>query len=341
METVHEVLKALAGRYAFGEVSALIDDGAGGGELTTHAAAEIQQLCAFGQRLLDLDAEDFGYSDAAEDGNVEADLADGVRGDAVPFELRARAVACRMPQAARERQRGALGSLRPAYQLLLEVIDARWRRRETTAVVSAIHIASEYAPLLVWERVFGHAGDPLRLPGDVGGEGSAWGDFDDRGCPHTKAEKSAAHRVLKVGKEPPSGWQAYLDRQHSTVSEALRVCAIDCPQPCTVMTRLSAPQTQVVADGCRLAYALNTSAIVKLRHSAPVGHGFGVPSRDEVLEAWDRTRTSLAKYAPAIQQDDGFALSGLTILFGELAGVGLTPSTMVADTAKALASALR
>ncbi|MBB5871373.1 hypothetical protein F4553_004752 [Allocatelliglobosispora scoriae] len=335
METVHEVLTALAERYAFGEVSALIDDGADARVLDAETVAAIQQLCVFGQRLLDLDAEDFGAADTADGKALPA----GLR-DAVPLELRARAVACRMPQAPKEPHRGALGSLRPAYQLLLEVIDARWRRHENTAVVSAIHIASEYAPLLVWERVLGHAGDPLRLPDAVGGEGSLWGDFDDRACPHTKAEKSAAHRVLKVGHEPPSGWQTYLDRQHSTVAGALRVCAIGCPQPCTVLRRLSAAQTQLVADGCRLAFTLNTSAIVKLRHSAPVGHGFGVPSRDEVLEAWQRTRTSLARHAPAIEQDDGFALPGLTILFSELAGTALTPATMVADTAKALAATL-
>src|SRR5207244_2950400 len=105
VETAHDVLVALTRRYAFGEVAALVPEGTG-----------VEPLCAFGQGLLDLDAEDFG---AAGNGN-----------DAVPAELVARAVACRMPQEPRDPGRGALGSLVPVYRLLLEVIAARWRRRE-------------------------------------------------------------------------------------------------------------------------------------------------------------------------------------------------------------------
>src|SRR5207247_5236036 len=117
VETASEVLVALAGRYAFGEVAALV--GAG-------ADLRIGQLCAFGQRLLDLDAEDF----------------DG--GAGVPRPLVARARASRMPQTPDERPRGALDSLRPAYRLLLEVIAVRWARREMAALVAAVHISSEY-----------------------------------------------------------------------------------------------------------------------------------------------------------------------------------------------------
>ena len=53
-----------------------------------------------------------------------------------------------MPQSAKERTRGALLTLRPAYSLLLEVIEARWLRREMAALVAAVHIAAEYLPLL-------------------------------------------------------------------------------------------------------------------------------------------------------------------------------------------------
>src|SRR5207245_1986008 len=60
VETAREVLLALTRRYAFGEVAALVAAGAAGEALTTRDGARIDQLCAFGQRLLDLDAEDFG-----------------------------------------------------------------------------------------------------------------------------------------------------------------------------------------------------------------------------------------------------------------------------------------
>jgi hypothetical protein len=339
VETAQEILVALARRYAFGEVAALVGAGAGGDRLRTRDAAQVQQLCAFGQRLLDLDAEDFGHIDAAVGANTDTSVADRVGGDAVPGDLRERALACRMPQAAGERHRGALGTLRPAYRLLLEVIDAHWRRRETTALVAAVHIASEYAPLLVWERVLGHAGDPARLPTALGGDGSVWGDFDDRNCPHTKTEKSAAKRVLRVAQDQPVGWRSYLDRQHSNTAHALAVCAAECSRPCTVVTRLSKQDEAVVSEGCRLALSLVDSPIVRLRHSAPVGHGFGVPSRDEVRQAWDRSRQSLSRNGPDLP-DDGFPLPGLPGLFGALAGVPMAPDTLLADTASALTTAL-
>lgn len=344
METAHDVLIALTRRYAFAEVAALVAPDAGAelpaGGLDTERVAHVQQLCAFGQRLLDLDAEDFGELNAAAEANTEHAVADRVHGDRVPEHLRERALACRMPQAPNEVHRGALGSMRPAYRLLLEVIDARFRRGETTAVVAAVHIASEYGPLLVWEQVLGHAADPVRMPAAVGGDGSAWGDFEDRDCPHTKPEKSAARRVLTVAHENNAGWRTYLDRQHSNTAHALAVCAVSCHRPCDVYQRLDTRQSALVTRGCRLAQALNDSAVVKLRHSAPVGHGFGVPSRRELLDAWGRTRASLAKHDPAIAVEDGFPLPGFGTLVATLAGEPMPQDTLLADTALELAKAL-
>jgi hypothetical protein len=338
VETAHDVLIALTGRYAFAEVAALVARAAGG--LPAEGVAYAQQLCAFGQRLLDLDAEDFGELNAALEANTEHAVADRVHGDRVPEHLRERALACRMPQAPKEAHRGALGSLRPAYRLLLEVIDARFRRGETNAVVAALHIAGEYGPLLVWEQVLGHAGDPVRMPAAVGGDGSAWGDFEDRECPHTKPEKSAARRVLTVAHENSAGWRTYLDRQHSNTAHALSACATLCHRRCTVYRRLDAGQAATVTRGCRLAQTLNDSAVVKLRHSAPVGHGFGVPSRRELLDAWGRTRASLAKHEPAIAADDGYPLPGFATLVSALAGIPLPQDTLIAETADTLTKVL-
>lgn len=330
VETVHGVLVALAERYSFADVAALVADGAAG-ELSPAQTARLQQLCAFGQRLLDLDAEDFDEVDAVPGRHG---------GDHVPADLRRQALACRMPQSPGEHERGALRSLRPAYNLLMEVIAARWRRRETSTLVATVHIASEYAPLLVWEQVLGHAGDPVLLPRAVGGEDSVWGDFAARDCPHTKAEKSAAQRALKVAHEPPSGWRAYLDRQHSNTSHALGVCAAACPRPCSVMRRRSEAEARLLDAGCRVAGVLTDSAVIKLRHAAPVGHGFGVPSRAEVLEAWERGRPSLAKHAPAVADDDGFPLPGFPAMVSALAGVPMRPSTLLAETAAEVTRAL-
>ncbi len=340
METAHEVLVALARRYSFADVAALIGQGAAGAALTTRDGALIDQLCAFGQRLMDLDAEDFGIVDAARDANTDHTFADRIAADAVPADLVARARACRMPQDPRERDRGALGSLVPAFRLLLEVIAVRWARRETAAVVAAIHITSEYLPLLAWESVLGHAGDPARIGPAVTGEGSVWGDFDDRDCAHTRPERSAAHHAVHAAHESGPQWRSYLDRQHSTVAHALAVCGGECRKPCSVVTRYPEPTQALLERRSRAALEYVSSPIVRLRHTAPVGHGFGVPSVGEVREAWLRSRGSLGALEPAARTEDGYPLPGLPSFFSALAGRPVTPDTLVADTATALLSAL-
>lgn len=331
-----DVLDLLATRYAFAEIAALIDAGTYADRLTLRQLADAQQLCAFGQRVLDLDAEDFGLAEAATESNVAHAVADRVDGDAVPEDLVARSLAVRVPQSPAEHARGILGSLRPAFALLLEVIAVRWARRETSPLVAAVHTAGEYLPMLIWETVLGHAGDPARMPVSVGGAGSRWGDFADRECPHTKPQKSAAERCLRVSAEPDSGWQAYLDRQHSAVSHALGVCASECRTRCTVITRHPPADQERLAAHCRVAADFATSAIVRLRHSAPVGHGLGVPSPREVSEAWAHTREIIGAREPAALLDDGYPLPGLPSLISAVAGVPIQPDTLIADTATAL-----
>jgi hypothetical protein len=323
VETAREVLVALARRYAFGDVAGL----AAAGLLPPETTPAVAALCAFGQRVLDLDAEDFGMPEPVGD---------------VPPDLLRRARASRMPQSPREQPRGALKTLRPAYALLLEVIEIRWRRREMAALVAAVHIAGEYLPLLAWEPVLGHAADPARLAAAVGGPGSRFGvPFEPgmpRSCDHTRPQQSAAERALRVAGEPPEGWRAYLDRQHSHVAGALGVCAADCRTPCSVVTRLDDGVRDDLAARCRLAAEFAGGALVRLRHAAPVGHGFGVPSADEVLSAWARTRNSLRHqelgrkaFADTGPGADAYPLAGLPALISEIATVEIVPGTLLAD----------
>lgn len=83
------------------------------------------------------------------------------------------------------------------------------------------------------------------------------------------------------------------------------------------------------------------SPIVRLRHSAPAGHGFGVPSPGEVLDAWQRSRGSLARLDRSVLTDNGFPLPGLAALFGAIAGTDVSPGTLLADTANSIVAALR
>lgn len=340
METALDAVRVLARRCSFAEVAALLAEGLRDAVLSTRTVGQLQQLCAFGQRLMEFDAEDFGAPDATVASNVEHAVASRVEKTVVPPMLRKRALECRMPQAPHETPRGALASLRPTFRLLLEIIDVRFQRGETMAVLAGAHIASEYAPLLVWEQVLGHSGDPALMAEAVSGEKSLWGHFDDRACPHTKAEKSAAKRVLHVYQENVVGWRAYLDRQHSVMSHALATCAASCPLPCTVYTRLSPEQAETVRIGSRIAISFNGSSFIRLRHSAPVGHGFGVPTRREVLDAWQHTREALARLAPAVAHDDGYVLPGFANLMSTLAGQKLEASTLVRDTAAAITELL-
>ncbi|MGW0589756.1 hypothetical protein [Streptosporangium sp. NPDC002607] len=309
MESARDLLISLARRYAFGDVGALASG-------VVEKAGDIEAACEFGQRLLSLDAEDF----AAE-------------ARAVPSDLRRRARACTMPQTPREQPRGALESLRPAYGLLLEVIAVRWHRRELSPMVAAIHIASEYLPLLAFEPVLGNAGDPARWPEGLTAPDSRFGVIGDRECDHTKAEQSAVNRTLRVAGEPAEGWRAYFDRQHSQVAGALATCVADCRNPCTAMDWVRADRRDDLALRAGVALAFAETPLVRLRHAAPVGHGFGVPSPEEVIEAWERSRTILAKNEVGAEAsgDDGFPLPGLPALFSAVASAPVTPSTLLTD----------
>ncbi|MEV5753434.1 hypothetical protein AB0L00_36925 [Actinoallomurus sp. NPDC052308] len=337
METAREVLRTLARRYAFGDLAALCEAGAAG--LRPDVAAEVRLLCSFGQRLIDLDAEDFGVPEVTGDPVVDAHK--------VPDHLLSRARASRMPQSAKERTRGALRTLRPAYGLLLEVIEARWRRREMAALVAALHISAEYLPLLAWEPVLGHAGDPALLPAAVGGTGSRFGVMPQPGrpreCDLTRPEQSAAERALRVAGEPGPGWRAYLDRQHSTLASALGRCAASCRTPCDVITRLSPDVLESLTARCRLAGEFSDGALVRLRHAAPVGHGFGVPSPEEVEEAWGRTRRSVGKQPlgrAVAEPSTVYCLPGLPELFSAAAGCPILPDTLLHDVAARIVDVL-
>jgi hypothetical protein len=338
VETAREVLTTLARRYAFGDLAALCE--AGAARLPSRVAAEVRLLCSFGQRLLDLDAEDFGMPERTGDPVVDAFQ--------VPERLLGRARASRMPQSAKERSRGALRTLRPAYGLLLEVIEARWVRREMAALVAAVHIASEYLPLLAWEPVLGHAGDPALLPASVTGPGSRFGvpgaGGRPRDCSLTRPQQSAAERALRVAREPGPGWRAYLDRQHSTLASALCTCATSCRTHCDVMTRLDPEALAALTERCRVAHEFAESALVRLRHAAPVGHGFGVPNPEEVSDAWDRTRTSLGRLSlggPVVGEVADYPLPGLPEAFSAAAGHAIVPDTLLRDVADRLVAILR
>jgi hypothetical protein len=242
-----------------------------------------RELATAAKRVLDLDAEDF------------ATIAKGFSG---PWAHRLEE-SC-FPLEPRGPERGALRSLVPLYELMLEVMQLRARRHEPLQVVVTAHLIGEYLCQLGWESTLRHGGDPLLLGRTVG---ERWGT-DDPHCPHSSALRATAKRSLNACNGDLAGYTAYLDKFHSRLGDALAVCAMNhatvgagdrpdvgetCPNPCSWAVRGSMEARRDLDARIRLALLYVDSPIVALRHHAPVGHFFGVPSVQEISEAWLRT----------------------------------------------------
>lgn len=276
---VVELLRVLLAEYRFGAIEAVVETL----DLPDDLRRRVGQLAHAGERLLELDAEDFDV--LAEGGWLP---------DTVTTQVRA----AQFPRTPAGTERGSLASLVPLYELMLEALSARWRRREPSNVVVLLHLISEYLPLLAWEKTLGHAGDPARLAPFVHATGSRWGHR--RGCDHTAAHRSGALRVAGAATGDAETFTVYLDRFHSRVSEALARCAArpasgrpsvpgTCRQPCSVWTQLPEDARADLGARIHLARMYAESPAVDLRHHAPVGHFFGVPAPEEILDAWNRT----------------------------------------------------
>ena len=150
-------------------------------------------------------------------------------------------------------------------------------------------------------------------------------------------------RALRVAADPAPAWRSYLDRQHSVVARALLGCATDCANPCAVVTDRDPAARPRLTDACRAADAYRGCALVRMRHEALVGHGLGAPSRDEVAQAWDRSRRAIARHGPVaatVLTDDAYPLPGLPSLLSAIADARLQPDTLLADTQTALVNRL-
>lgn len=307
----------------------------------THGApahlAEARSLATAARRVLDLDAEDFST------------IASGFT---QPWAKRL--AASSFPLQPRDPQRGALGSLVPLYELMLEVLELRSARREPLQIVVTAHLIGEYFAQLAWESVLGHAGDPERLGASVAG--SRWGT-DDKACPHSSALRSTAKRALNACNGDVAGYTAYLDRFHSRQGDALAVCAMNhatigagerpdvgetCPNPCDFVLKPSMPVRRDLDARVRLALLYVDSPIVALRHHAPVGHFFGVPSVQEISDAWIRTwervsqpwtdgENPLLVAGHADRSAPHEALPGMSALVSAVAGQPIGPGRLVRD----------
>lgn len=295
-----------------------------------------RELATAAKRVLDLDAEDFGPIAAQFDAPWAKRLAQ-----------------CCFPQEPQDPERGALGSLVPLYELMLEVINLRALRHEPLQIVVTAHLIGEYLCQLAWESTLGHGGDPLRMGETVG---EKWGT-DAPDCPHSSALRATARRSLNACSGDRVGYTAYLDRFHSRLGDALSVCAMNhlgvgagarpdvgetCPEPCEWAVRPDLEARRDLDARVRLALLYVDSPIVALRHHAPVGHFFGVPSVSEISEAWLRTwerltapwqdgaNPLLLDDAPAAHAFDE-ALPGMSALVSSVAGRTIEAGRIIRD----------
>ena len=95
-----------------------------------------------------------------------------------------------------------------------------------------------------------------------------------------------------------------------------------------------------------LVAAYVESPVVALRHSAPVGHGFGVPDPEEVGAAWAETWAKLTRpwesgHNPlaAVEPEAG-PLPGLAAFLSAVAGRDVVPLGVLDEVDRHLASAL-
>lgn len=272
-------IRSLLRGHWYDALAAVLADDRSDDARLQHAA----QLAVAAKRILDLDAEDFGVI-GGEFSSPWARMLEEAS----------------FPAAPRDSQRGALGSLVGLYELMLEVLELRAQRHEPLQVVVTSHLIGEYLPLLAWEPRLGHAGDPLRMRASVG---ERWGTASPE-CSHSSAARATAKRSLNACDGDVVGYTAYLDKFHSRLGNALAVCAMNhatvaagdrpdvgetCPVPCSWALKGSLEERRDVDARVRLALLYQDSAIVALRHHAPVGHFFGVPSTSEIAEAWVAT----------------------------------------------------
>lgn len=302
------------------------------------ALARAAALAALAHRVMSLDAEDFHLL-ATEH---HSEWARALLQAGFPHEPRAR-------------ERGALGSLLTLYQLMLEVVQLRAARGEPQSLVVTAHLIGEYLCQFAYQTRLGHAGDPLLMPTSVG---ERWGT-DDRQCAHNSAMRATAKRSLNAARGDLAGFTSYLDKFHSRLGDTLAVCAMNhrtieagerpdvgptCPHPCDWALRGSLAERRDLDARLRLALIYLGSPVVALRHHAPVGHFFGVPSMQEISDGWIATWQKLTTPWPdgsnplvaAIAAGGELshpeeALPGLSLLISVVAGSEVRPSRLLAQ----------
>ena len=277
---------------------------------------KIRELAELGETVLNIDAHNF-----------ESWLIN----DNIPNQIRQELALRVWPMHSTSKPGGALKSLLPTFELLLEVFEIRVLKGDVTMGLSILHLMTEYLPLLGWEQTLGHAGNPVQLAEHLQQTGVMW---KTESCPLNRQQSRAFDSVLTAN-ESDRTWNRYLHDTHSRVAGALSTCA-GVPNPTsgpsgqrTCRTRCAVrPDDKNLSWAMVLSRRLRDSSLLTLRHDAPVGHFFSVPNEQEILATWEATWLGLLAdrdEAPANQNplrsvNRTGALAGLPELLAIVAG---------------------
>jgi hypothetical protein len=319
--------------------------GATGLAVSQRELARLQQLCAYGQRLMELDGEDLANPDAAHGASTDTTFAILVGTEMVPLSLVARGALCYIRQQPEESSTDALYSLHPTFQLLLEVLQIRWDRHDTLWLISAAHIAGEYAPMLAWQPYLGHAGDPFRLRSDP-----AFADPAVFGVISTTGPAPARNR-----RRPRPRGRFGSPGATFRLAGLPRPAGLRClPRARWLRDRLSAAlHGHHAASGASTGSDCAKRAAPRLHTRAARSFGCAIERPSGTGSACHRgTRspkpgtaagTGIAKrggLGEAALVEDGFPLPGLPSLFSAIAGSPLRPDTLVHDTMREVVTGL-
>jgi len=288
---------------------------------------KIRNLARLGEAVINVDTHDFESwcQDSFIPQNIREDL-----------ELRI------WPMKPQVEALGALRSLIPTFELLLEVFEVRILKGDISMGLSIIHLMTEYLPLLGWEQELGHAGNPKQLAEYLTQPNSMW---QNDTCPLNRQQRKAFENVITAN-DSQKNWSIYLRDNHSRVAASLSICAgvpnaistvsgqRTCRTPCSIRKG-----NKELAWSMVLVRRLKDSSLLSLRHDAPVGHFFSVPQEPEILSSWETTWQGLIadrdeapqEQNPLLSVTRTGALAGLPELLGIVAGLKgpMRPSDLV------------
>lgn len=289
--------------------------------------AKIRNLARLGEAVLNVDTHDF--ESWCQDEQIPKHIRDELALRTWPLKMQDNAV-------------GALDSLIPTFELLLEVFETRILKGDISMGLSIIHLMTEYLPLLGWEKELGHAGNPKQLAEYLSQQNAMW---QSDGCPLNRQQRKAFANVITANSSQKN-WSIYLRDSHSRVAASLSICA-GVPNPTSEVSGQRTCRTPcAIRKGNKdLAWAmvlvrrLKESSLLTLRHDAPVGHFFSVPQELEILATWESTWQGLIadrdeapqKQNPLRNVTRTGALAGFPELLGVVAGLpgAMLPSNLI------------